>query len=385
MKYFKNLFLISLLAIGLGFYGVASAATYHVYGMGFTNATVSGNLGNYITGDTFIPRSDGSDCTCTGLYHVNFGYYPAHDQPSADFVSGFSEVFGGRCGQNVHLNTELSGKSAGYYMLAHPCGYSGYNSGTPSYCVINWSGTTADLSNCPNQSATIFVTVPTNGATTTDPTVNLTGSWVATNPALYHSIRLYWKYSANGVDTISTAKIIPITTNSGTFSVPLSYFDFDYNGDWVLTAVSDLKAPQLSDFIQTANIIDPVGYHLNINFSALTTPFTFDDWSTWYSTNSAGGYSEPSDFGNDFTGFFRPIFENAFRFANQVLGYFNADQAQAKGQQLGSVFPIADAYVKKIDLFFGGFPLSAFFQFAVIVMLAIFVIRTIFKFIPFFG
>ena len=386
MKYFKNLLLISLIAVGVGFFGVASATTYHIYGMGFTNATVSGNLGNYITADTSIPRSDGSDCTCTGFYRVNFGYYPAHEQPSADYVSpAFTETFGGRCGQSVHLNTELSGQSAGYYMLAHPCGYSGYNSGTPSYCVINWSGTTADLSNCPNQSATILVTAPTNAGTITDPTVNLTGSWVAINPAMYHAIRFYWKYTGNGVDTISTGKIIPITTSSGTFSIPLSEFDFDYNGDWVLTAVADLKAPQLSDFIQTSNIIDPAGYHLNINFSTLTAPFTFSDWDTWYSTNSSGGYSVPTNFGNEFTGFFTPIFENAFRFANAVLKYFDVGQAEAQGAKLGGALPIADAYVSKLDIFFGGFPLMTLFKFTLIILLAIFVIRTVFKFIPFFG
>jgi len=385
MKHIRNTLLIALFALALGFSGVVSAATYHVYGMGFTNASVSGNLGNYITGDLFIPRSDGSDCTCTGLYRVNFGYYPAHVQPSADYVSGFSEVFGGRCGQNVHLNTELSGQSAGYYMLAHPCGYSGYNAGTPSYCVINWSGTTADLSNCPNLSATVSITAPTNASTQTDKTVNVTGNWVALNPVIYSDIRLAFKYTGNGVTTVSTGKIIPISSSTGTFSVPLSDFDFDYNGDWVLTAVADLKAPQLSDFIQTSEITDPIGYHLNINFSTLTTAFTFSDWNTWYAANSAGGYSAPSDFGNSLTGFFTPIFQNAFQFANSVLKYFDATQAEASGQQLGSVFPITNAYIKKIDFFFGGFPLSLFFQFTIIVMLAIFVIRTIFKFIPFFG
>src|SRR5436853_2044032 len=98
MKHFKPLLFSVLIALGTIFVSLpAYATTYHVYGMGFTNATVSGNLGNYITGDLFIPRSDGSDCSCTGLYHANFGYYPAHVQPSADFVSGFSETFSGRC------------------------------------------------------------------------------------------------------------------------------------------------------------------------------------------------------------------------------------------------------------------------------------------------
>src|SRR4029077_19502617 len=131
---------------------------------------------------------------------------------------------------------------------------------------INWSGTSADLSNCPNQSATVTITAPTNASTQTDPTVNLSGSWVAINPSIYTDIRLYFSHTGNGVTSSSTAKIIPITTSSGTFLVPLSAFDFDYNGAWVLTAVADIKSPQLSDFLQTSQITDPVGYHLNINF-----------------------------------------------------------------------------------------------------------------------
>lgn len=153
----------------------------------------------------------------------------------------------------------------------------------------------------------------------------------------------------------------------------------------MLTTVADYKALQLSDFLQTSDLTSPTGYHLNINFSTLTTPVTFSDWNTWYTNNAAGGYSAPSDFGNAFTGFFTPIFENAFQFANQVLRYFDATQAEDKGQQLGSAFPSTQAYLDKINLFFGGFPLMQFFEFVIIVMLAIFAIRTVFKFIPFFG
>jgi hypothetical protein len=382
MKFFKNIFLISLLSI---VFGTAYATTYYTYGGGFTGGAVSGLLGPYITGDLFIPRSDGSDCSCTSLYHANIGYYPLHTQPSLDYVSGFSETFSGRCNTNVHLNTELAGQVSGFYALAHPCGYSGRNSGTPSYCIISWNGTTADVSNCGHLSATVSITAPTNASTQTDKTVLVSGTWIAVDPAIYADIRLYFKHTGNGVDTVSTGQIVPVTSSSGSFSIPLSAFDFDFNGDWVLTSVADLKAPQLSDFIQTSNIIDPSGYHLNINFSTLTTLFTFSDWSTWYGTNAAGGYTAPSDFGNAFVGFFTPIFENAFRFANAVLQYFDVGQAEAQGAKLGGALPIADAYVSKLDVFFGGFPLMTLFKFTLIILLAIFVIRTVFKFIPFFG
>jgi|GEM_PF-5353159 len=375
MKHFKILFLTVLLAVSGAFFakaGVASAS-------GCTTGTIDSNqqgmtiVGNCPTNVRLIgvPADNNvfySDCIQQWTLGTDFTWQWNPLPVCGGWHGGANQTFWffipqGQSYDCHDLNSCIASATDGAWLLHRVSGVWSFMPTGP----------------------TITITGPANASTQTDKNTQLTGGWDDIDPNLYEDIRLYWHHTGSGITSTSTGKILSATASSGTFSVPLSDFDFDYNGDWVLTAVADYKALQLSDFLQTSDLTSPTGYHLNINFSTLTTPFTFTDWPTWYTNNASGGYSAPSDFGNSFIDFFKPIFENAFGFANQVLKYFDATQAEARGQELGSVFPVADAYLHKIDLFFGGFPLSAFFLFVVIVMMAIFVIRTIFKFIPFFG
>jgi len=231
----------------------------------------------------------------------------------------------------------------------------------------------------------VNITSPVIGSTITDLSTHLVGTYSGIDPLLYQSIHVGFTSGALGLAT--TAKIIsPIGEGgSGSFDVPLSDFGFQSNGTFTFKSNAVFRNTQLSDMLQTSDLTSPIGYNLILNVEGLSTPYVFESFDDWYSENAAGGYSYPTDFASSMVGFIQPIFEKAANFTNQSLLYFNASTSYSKGQELGAVFPITQAYLDKINIFFGGFPLIQFFEFLVIVMLGIFTIKTIFKFIPFFG
>jgi len=384
MKKFKNLLLIALFILGLGFGAVANATTYYIYNPQFYGATVSGSLAPYFTGDVFVPASGGSDCTYTSLYRFHLGYYPEHNQPSLDYVGAFGdfyENFQGRCGQQVAMHTELAGQGAGNYILSNPPGCPQYNNWTPSYCIFYWDGTTAHMNDCfiTPTTPTLTISAPASGSTITSNSTIFSGNYYALSQGTYGWGYLHiWLYNPNTQEHSQT-KTFQITGQSGSFSFPISEFGITENGNWQLKANQEWDANTFVDLTPEPAIT------FNFDVAGNSIPYTFVDWDTWYPENAAGGYTAPSDFADSIEGFFEPIFTNAYQFANRTLAYFNADTSYDKGHEIGLVFPTTQAYLNKINVFFGGFPLIQFFEFLIIVMLGIFIIRTIFKFIPFFG
>jgi hypothetical protein len=222
----------------------------------------------------------------------------------------------------------------------------------------------------------ITIANPESGSTITDDATELEVNWDNIDSETWTEIKIAF----NQLQTNETSAVYTkqITTDSGNFSVPLSVFQIITNGSWTLRAVVE----NLTEI--NFDIPSPI-YGLNFNISGLPSPCSFTDFPTWYSANSAGGYPAPSDFATSIVGFIQPIFEKAGEFTNRSLSYFDTNASYDKGQELGSVFPVMQAYLNKINIFFGGFPLMQFFEFLIITMLGIFTIRTIFKFIPFFG
>jgi len=257
-----------------------------------------------------------------------------------------------------------------------------YNSYPPAN-VYSMTFTPIKIFMPPNSAVTM--SSPPNGSTITSVDgTNISGRWDILHPEWYHDIEFSFSSGAIGEST-ETFFITDLNNGSGTFTIPLSEFSLPSNGTWYLKATLTYKSIQLSDMLITENIVFPEGYNLKLDIPGLPTAYQFTDFPEWYETNAAGGYEYPSDFAESITDFFIPIFERAGEFTNKTLQYFNSNEAYAKGNELGSVFPRTQAYLDKINIFFGGFPLIQFFEFLIIVMLGIFTIRTIFKFIPFFG
>jgi hypothetical protein len=226
---------------------------------------------------------------------------------------------------------------------------------------------------------TLTITSPANNSTITSNTTTITGNYAALNSGLLGYGYLHiWLYNTNTQEHSET-KTLLITGSAGDFNFPASVFAVTENGNWVLKANQEWDANTFVDLTPDPTIT------FDFNISGNATAYNFTDWTTWYTANAAGGYTTPSDWATSLTNFIQPIFTNAYEFANRTLKYFNADTAYAKGNQIGIIFPTTQAYINKINIFFGGFPLIQFFEFTVVVMLGVFIVRTIFKFIPFFG
>lgn len=223
----------------------------------------------------------------------------------------------------------------------------------------------------------ITIDNPASGSTITSQSTNIVVNWWNIDYTIYPYIWLNFISQASNIS--SELYSTHITTTNGSFTIPASTFGITENGQWNLRAVAEYSSDLFLDLLSSQT------YSLNFNIGGLPTPYAFSNFNTWYSANAAGGYTAPSDWATSLTGFIQPIFVNAGEFVNNSLIYFKSTDFYSKGNQLGLVFPTTQAYLNKINIFFGGFPLIQFFELLTFVMLGIFIVRTIFKFIPFFG
>jgi hypothetical protein len=231
----------------------------------------------------------------------------------------------------------------------------------------------------------ITITAPATGITITNIATNLVGNWSGINPDIYHNITFY--FNSNFIGEQSVAKIIPITNWTGNFSIPLNYFGISTNGQWDLKGSATYANTQLSDMYITPDIISPVGYNLIFDIEGFHTPFTFTDFNTWYSENVLN-YEAPSAWASGMMNYLQPILEKIAEFGARIQDYLDTSTAWQRGNSIGSVFPVVNAYILKINIFFGGFPIAQFFQWGILIMIGMFAIKIILKllsFIPIIG
>jgi len=233
--------------------------------------------------------------------------------------------------------------------------------------------------------ATILISTPASGTTITDTATTLDGSWSGIDPAIYHNITLY--LNSNFIGEQSVAKIIPVDDWTGNFTIPLSYFGISANGQWNLKGNATYANTQLSDMYITTDLISPVGYNLIFDVDGFHTPYTFTDFDTWYDSNVAN-YDSPSAWASGMIGYLQPILEKIAEFGARMQDYLDTSTSWQRGNDIGSVFPVINAYILKINIFFGGFPIAQFFQWGILIMIGMFAIKIILKllsFIPVIG
>lgn len=232
---------------------------------------------------------------------------------------------------------------------------------------------------------TITITSPATGTTITSTTTDLVGEWSDIDPDIYHNITLY--FNSNFIGEQSVAKIIPVDDWTGNFTIPLSYFGISANGQWDLKGNATYANTQLSDMYITTDLISPAGYNLIFNVDGFHTPYTFTDFDTWYDTN-VSNYETPSAWASGMIGYLQPILEKIAEFGARLQDYLDTSTAWQRGNDIGSVFPVVNAYILKINIFFGGFPIAQFFQWGILIMIGMFAIKIILKllsFIPIIG
>ncbi|MFA5359288.1 MAG: hypothetical protein WC310_05765, partial [Patescibacteria group bacterium] len=110
-----------------------------------------------------------------------------------------------------------------------------------------------------------------------------------------------------------------------------------------------------------------------------------EDFNDWYTANSSGEYETPTPLASAIGGFLYNVFNSFGDTFGTLLTNFNTTDAFNQGRNLGLIWPKSMAYLDKLSFFIGGFPISTIFQILIIAILAVVVIKIIFKFIPFFG
>lgn len=255
------------------------------------------------------------------------------------------------------------------------------------FSEYNWEGKN-DIST--------FITIsdPANGSTITATSEMLTGNYYNIDRNFYDGFLMNWRDEKLHLSTNSyDFQFASSDTGTGNFSIPINDFGFDTNGHWDLTAIAYGQSLDIQNelfltgrgyvSIFSNELINPP-YYLIFNVAGLLDPFSFENYGDWYNTN-VSDYATPSDIFNKFGGYLQPYFEKVGGFGATTMLYFNLNEAYDRGFGLGSVFPTIEAYTQKIEIFFGGFPIFTFFKYLLATLMALFIVRTILKFIPFIG
>lgn len=230
----------------------------------------------------------------------------------------------------------------------------------------------------------ITITSPASETTITDTATTLEISYSNLDFETYPT--LYVFFNDTGIGERSTAYTTTLATGTGTFSIPLSTFNFTKNTYWVASVFqySALKSPPTLYFYSPQ---DDSPYYLFLDVSGLPDFYTFTNFDDWYSAN-VSNYEAPSDWAVGMVGFINPLLEKISEFGNRVQTYLDVSTAYQKGNDIGINFPIYQAYVLKINIFFGEFPIVQMFEWGILLMMGLFCLKMILKllsFIPFIG
>jgi len=219
------------------------------------------------------------------------------------------------------------------------------------------------------------VVSPASESTIEDIEDEITFSWSGWNFEDIWTEFLFWFIEEN--TGLATHRVLyePLTEN-GQISFPFSDFEFEKNGDYYLKArKSSVKYGQ--------ELIYP-DYWIRIEIEGWEYLFEMPDWETWYSEN-VEQFATPTAVFSGFAGFISPIFNKIGEFGNTALKFLDTDEAYDTGYNLGINIPVFSHYVDEIEVFFGGFPIIKVFLGFMVILIGIFIVRLILKFIPGLG
>jgi hypothetical protein len=246
-----------------------------------------------------------------------------------------------------------------------------------------------DNLNIPVAEASVWASEPPSETEITSLDQNITINWAG----LGDYDTLYLTFINNGTQITTDAKSYEITTigESGNMSIALTDFNFEKNGRWYLKSVASYGGYLIESgmFLSgygsqfTEDLTDGT-YYLDINISGFEDIFAMSDFTDWYHDN-VDRFAEPTDTFATMAGFLTPIFSYIGEFGNRISGYFNNDEANARGYEVGRSIPVFTYYVGQVAYFLGGFPLMSTFIVILLIMVGIFIFRLVIRFIPHFG
>jgi hypothetical protein len=237
--------------------------------------------------------------------------------------------------------------------------------------------------------ATLTFTAPANGATITDLTNTLDISYSNLDYVNFPYLQIQGQSEKIGVSTPFFTQTL--STGTGTFSIPFSDFGIETNERYFFGG-AQFKVPYIGGGTEDLVNLNPaVEYGLYFNITGALTPYFFTNFDEWYTENVASngaGYATPSAWAETLVSFLTPVLEKVGEFGDKIQQFLNVSDSYSKGYSIGVVFPTFNAYIDKINVFFGGFPLASFFKWTITIMFGLFCVKGILKllaFIPFFG
>jgi len=236
--------------------------------------------------------------------------------------------------------------------------------------------------------ARVFGVYPASGTEITDLNNTLTIEYEGLEG--WDSLYVNLKNLETGIFTNTRFFEVSDIGGSGSLEINLLDFEIEKNGNWYLYAngvyqgyVYEGGFLKGTGFIWSEDLTDGL-YFLNVNIEGLEPIFQMSDFNVWYSGN-VEKFDEPTEMFTAIAGFFQPIFSTLGEFGNRITGYFETDKAYTQGFEIGKAIPMFSYYVGQIGVFIGGFPIINWLLIIILVLVGIFIFRTIMKFIPFLG
>jgi len=219
---------------------------------------------------------------------------------------------------------------------------------------------------------------PVSGTEITSTSTEFSFGWeglATSSTSYYQGFWLNFREKTTGIKT--EGYLFTTAEPFGTATTSLENFNFEKNSDYYLTAIGAGYA-----FGYYTDLVSPEFYY-TINIAGLPDVFKMTDFSTWYAENSK--FATPTAIFISLTGFLEPVFSKIGEFGERTTEFFDLDDAYTRGYDIGIIFPTFTQYINEIEVFMGGFPILKLFLIALLVLVGIFIIKLIMKFIPFFG
>jgi hypothetical protein len=219
---------------------------------------------------------------------------------------------------------------------------------------------------------------PASGTEITSTSTEFSFGWeslATSSTSYYQGFWLNFREKTTGIKT--EGYLFTTAEPTGTATTSLENFNFVKNSDYYLTAVGAGYT-----YGYYTDLVSPEFYY-TINIAGLPDIFKMTDFSTWYSENSK--FATPTAIFVSLTGFLEPVFSKIGEFGERTTEFFDLDDAYTRGYDIGIIFPTFTQYVNEIEVFMGGFPILKLFLITLLVLVGIFIIKLIMKFIPFFG
>lgn len=119
-------------------------------------------------------------------------------------------------------------------------------------------------------------------------------------------------------------------------------------------------------------------YNLNI-IEYLSEGIPITSWSSYYAEHSDEKFATSTEIFDTIASTFSGLIDKLTYFSENFKSIFDTNSAYTKGQSYGQAIPTIRGYIKPINDFFGGFPVSEIFIFILIIYLVVIVYRIVIR------